>query len=81
MMSTRRHVAYIDTQKAHKGRKYFSKVVSWQDYHERGPFSYTYVCGPYAHAADAIRDACEWAIDHGYSVQSAERVANGPEEI
>jgi hypothetical protein len=80
MMSTRTHVAYVDTQKDSRG-KFSAKVVSWQDYHERGPFSYTYVCGPYSHAADAIRDAVEWAIDHGYSVQSAERVANGPEEV
>jgi hypothetical protein len=76
-LNVSRRIASSKTGAAANG--YMAKVVSWQDYHEGGPFAYSYVCGIYPEPNEALDDAMEWAGKNGYSIGSVGSVANSEE--
>lgn len=71
--------AYIHEQLSHGPdhgpAKWFASVVSEQDYHAGGPFSRSYRTPEYDTPAQAIQDACRWALANGYAI------VTGPEKF
>ena len=66
---------YIETRLPATGKKHYGCVVSEQDYHERGPHSYSHKTAEFKTRAEAAAAAREWADEHGYSIYSVDEIA------
>jgi pantothenate kinase len=68
-------ICYIDTPTKDAANWWTARVVTDQDYHERGPHAHSHQSIPLPTRGAAERECHQWAEAHGYTVVTASEVA------
>jgi hypothetical protein len=66
---------YLETRLPVKGNKHYGRVVTEQDYRERGPHAYSHQTAEFGTKREALAAAREWAEERGYAIYSVDEIA------